>query len=288
MATYNVNSAHDFINAIAGAQSGDVIEINSDLDWNDEVDTVNETILLNGGTAINGLEINGNNHVFYNLTAGMIPMSGAGISIFGFGSSTAIKINSLSFLNCNMGTKSVNIITCTGGCTINNSVIQGKFKTSPFYGNIVVRDSMITLSHSNGRSLSNGSATLSPKLKFCWIRLEDCRWEYSANVGSVYGYNLEGCYIEGKLSISSAPTNLAVFRNVNNSCLNVTIFLQDETLESFITASDGEYGASPTIINTDKMTFLQSETSTNRFKLVTDVQMKDAEYLANIGFDIIP
>ena len=86
----------------------------------------------------------------------------------------------------------------------------------------------------------------------------------------------------------SAPANLAVFRNVNNSCINTTISLQDETLASFINASDGEGGPSPTILNTDKMTFLQGQTETNRFKLVTDAQMKDADYLADIGFDIVP
>lgn len=288
MATYNVNTAHEFCNAIAGAQSGDIIEINSDLDWNDEVETVTETIKLSGGDTITGLEINGNNHAFYNLTTGRLPTSGAGVNIFNFGHSTAIKINGLSFLNCNMGSKSTNIINCIGGCTISNSVIQGKFKTSPFYGTISIRDSMITVSRGTGQSLSAGSATTSPKYKYCWIRLDDCRWEYNSNVGSVYAFNLDTCYIEGKLSIASAPANLAVFRNINNSCINTTIFMQDETLASFITASDGEGGPSPTILNTDKMTFLQGQTETNRFKLVTDTQMRDAEYLANIGFDIVP
>lgn len=288
MATYNVNSAHEFCSAIAGAQSGDIIEINSDLDWNDEVESVTETIMLSGGDTITGLEINGNNHAFYNLTAGMLPTTGSGIHIFSFGNSTAIKINGLSFLNCNMGSKTTHIINCLGGCTISNSVIQGKFKSTPFYGNIQVRDSMITVSRGTGQSLSGGSGTTSPKLKYCWIRLDDCRWEYNSNVGSVYAYNLDTCYIEGKLSIVSAPANLAVFRNVNNSCINTTISLQDETLASFITASDGEGGPSPTILNTDKMTFLQGQTETNRFKLVTDAQMKDADYLADIGFDIVP
>ena len=290
MATYNVNSAHEFCSAIAGAQSGDIIEINSDLDWNDEVESVTDTIRLSDGDTITGLEINGNNHAFYNLTSGMIPTTGSGVNIFNFGKSTAIKINGLSFLNCNMGSKSTHIINCIGGCTISNSVIQGKFKTVPFYGSndIKIRDSMITVSHATGQSLSAGSGTSTPHFKYCWIRLDDCRWEYNPNVGSAYAFNLEGCYIEGKLSIASAPTNLAVFRNVNNSCINTTIFLQDETLASFITATDGEDGPSPTILNTDKMTFLQGQTGTNRFKLVTDAQMKDAEYLADIGFDIVP
>lgn len=285
MATYNVNSAHEFCSAIAGAQSGDIIEINSDLDWNDEVDSIRDTILLNGGDTINGLEINGNNHNFYNLTTGLIT---SGV-IFNFGSSSNIKINNLSFLNCQFGTKSTAIIRCNGGCIIKNAVIQGKCRASLFDGNeFVIKDSMITLSHSDGRSLNRGSATTTPRHQFCWIRLDDCRWTYSPNAGSVYAHNLEGCYIEGKLSISSAPANLAVFNNVNNSCINVTIFLQDETRSSFITASDGQYGASPTILNTDKMTFLQGQTETTRFKLVTDAQMKDAEYLASIGFDIVP
>lgn len=285
MATYNVNSAHEFCSAIAGAQSGDIIEINSDLDWNDEVESVTETISLSGGDTITGLEINGNNHSFYNLTTGLINTS----TIFNFGSSSDIKINNLSFLNCQFGSKSTAIINCTGGCTIKNAVIQGKFMTAPFGGSLfVIKDSMITLSHSNGRSLNRGSATATPRYQFCWIRLDDCRWTYSSNIGTVYAHNLEGCYIEGKLSISSAPADLRVFNNVNNSCLNVTIFLQDETLAGFISASDGQYGSSPTILNTDKMTFLQGQTETNRFKLVTDAQMKDAVYLADIGFDIIP
>lgn len=285
MATYNVNTMQQFIDAIAGAGSGDIIEVNNDLDWNDVFDTQNTRVVLAGGDTINGLTINGNNHVINNLTKGMI--TGAGYGIFHFGDSTNIKIDSLSFLNCALGSSSIQIIYCYGSCTIKNAVIQGKFKSAMFRGNITVTDSMITCTYSRGSQVFGGLGGQNAHYRYCWIYLDDCVYEYA---GSAYFVGLDGCYIEGKLGMTSAPDSPNVFGNVNNCCINCTVNpLNEPVLSDFIsTSSSSPFGQSPTIINITKIPALSDLPDTQYVKLVTDEQMKDAEYLASIGFDIIP
>lgn len=284
MATYNVNTMQQFNDAIAGAGSGDIIEVNSDLDWNDVFDTQTTRVVLAGGDTINGLTINGNNHAINNLTKGMI--SGAGLGIFNFGGSTNIKIDSLSFLNCQLGGGSIQIIYSYGSCTIKNAVIQGKFKSAIFKGSgFKITDSMITCTYSRGSQVFGGLGGQNPSYNYCWIYLDDCVYEYA---GSAYFVGLNGCYIEGKLGITSAPDSPNVFAHVNNCCINCTVNpLNDPVLSEFITTPSGS-DTLPTIINITKIPALSDFSETQNVKLVTDEQMKDAEYLASIGFDIIP
>lgn len=286
MATYNVNTMQQFNDAIAGAGSGDVIEVNSDLDWNDVFDTQRTRVTLSGGDTINGLTINGNNHTIYNLTKGMI--TGINFGIFDFGASTNIKIDSLSFLNCAFGSTSEQIIYCYGSCTVKNAVIQGKFKGPIFRGSgMLITDSMITVSYSTGSPVFSGLGGQNVSYRYCWILLDNCIHNYN-NVS--YFSGLDGCYIEGKLGLVSAPDSPKVFANVNNCCINCTVNpLNEPVLSDFISVSSSSpFGQSPTIINITKIPALSDFSDTQYVKLVTDEQMKDAEYLASIGFDIIP
>lgn len=284
MATYNVNTIQELINALAGVSSGDIIEINRDLDWNDVYETQRTSVTVNGGEAINGLTINGNNHAINNITKGLIS---GGIAIFEFGSSTNIKIDSLSFLNCALSQSSYRIIDCYGSCTLKNSVIQGKFKGAMFRGSgMYIRDSMITANYSTGSAIFSGQAGQNAKYIGCWILLDHCTFEYA--VGGYFSA-MDTCYIEGNLGVTGAPDDPKIFNNTNNCCINCTVNpLQSPTLSGFITTSSGEAGQSANIINTDKITALRDLESSQWVKLVSDAQMKDAEYLASIGFDIIP
>lgn len=284
MATYNINTIQELINALAGVSGGDIIEINSDLDWNDVNETQRNSVIVNGGESIDGLTINGNNHAIFNITKGLIS---GGTSIFDFGGSTNIKIDSLSFLNCALGQSIYRIMNCYGSCTLKNSVIQGKFKGAMFRGSgMKVRDSMITANYSTGSAIFGGQSGQNPQYIGCWILLDHCTFEYAS---SGYFSAMDTCYIEGNLGVTSAPDDPKIFNNMNNCCINCTVNpLQNPTLSGFISTSAGESGQSANIINTDKIPALRDFESSTWVKLVTDAQMKDAEYLASIGFDIIP
>lgn len=295
MAVRNVSNIREFIAAIEQCQANDVIEVLADLDWNEVVDNITATIKLSGGSTVSNVTINGNNHAIYNLTGGRISTSGSGVNIFQFGTSSVlasnITINNLSFLNCNMGSRTTHIIinSSGGSTTIYNAVIQGKFKSAMFQGsNVIVKDSMITCSlNPNARPLTTGSASSTPKWQYCWIKLDRITWSYSS--GQHFATNLTGCYVEGIVGIESAPNNPSMFINVDDSCINVSTFIQQPTTDTFCSHS----GDSVNIINIDKITSptqyqLTEDDSTTWNKCVTDEHMKNAEYLAEIGFNIIP
>lgn len=285
MSTYNVSSMIGFIEAWERASGGDVIEVLADLHYDDVYDIVTSTISLNGGTAVADVTINGNNHAIYNIANDRVQQSGAGRIVFGMNtSSTDIKINSLSFLNCNMGANGGAIISGSTGTTIYNSVVQGRFKSSCFYGGCTVKDSMITFDHCMGRTLSTTSANTSPKWSGCWIKFIDCAFTADS---SYYATNLNTCYLEGTLGVTSSSDDPKMFNNVNDSCINITGFFHSPTIPNFCKYSVG----SPSIINCTKLTSIHPLTeadSTTNVKIVTDEHMKDAEYLADIGFNIIP
>ena len=284
MATYNINTTQELINALAGVSGGDIIEINSDLDWNDVYETQRTMVTVNGGEAIDGLTINGNNHTLFNITKGLIS---SGVAIFDFAGCTNVKIDSLSFLNCALGSSSKPIINCYGSCTLKNSVIQGKFKGTMFRGSgMTVRDSMITVNYSTGSPVFSGAGGQNARYRGCWILLDHCTFEYAS--GGYFAV-VDTCYIEGNLGITSGPDDPKIFTSANNCCINCTVSpLQEPTLSGFISTATGEAGQSTNIINTDKIPALRDFESSTWVKLVTDEQMKDAEYLATIGFDIIP
>lgn len=285
MAVYNVSNMIGFIEAWERASGGDVIEVLADLDYNEVYDLVTSMISLNSGTAVADVTVNGNNHAIYNLANDRISQTGAGRIIFGMNaSSTDIKINSLSFLNCNMGANGGGIISATTGTTIYNSVIQGRFKSSCIYGGCTVKDSMITFDHCTGRTLSTTSANTSPKWSGCWIKFNNCTFTADS---SYYATNLSTCYLVGKLGVTSSSVDPKMFNNVKDSCINITGFFDSPTIPNFCKYSDG----SPSIINCTKLTSINPLTeadSTAYVKVVTDEHMKDAEYLADIGFNIIP
>ena len=82
---------------------------------------------------------------------------------------------------------------------------------------------------------------------------------------------------------------------VNNSCINLTIHSVHRPAIDTLIQPGGTSGGTQScnIINIDKITTdegyeLTEESSTTWNKCVTDEHMKNATYLATIGFDIIP
>lgn len=283
MAVFNVSTMLGFIETFTQVSGGDTIEILADLDWNDVYNTVTQQTALS--STLDDLTINGNNHAMYNLANDKITSTSIGRTIFTFGNSTNIKINNLSFLNCNMGAYSGAIIYANRTTTIYNTVVQGRFKGACFFGGgITVKDSMLTFDHCDGRPMSGTSSGASVQWESCWIRFNDCSLTYDNNF---YVYKLKTCYLEGKISIATSSTDPKVFSGVEDSCINISGYFHSPTVANFCVAT----GALSNIVNCSKLTSVTPLTeadSTLYVKIVTDEHMKDAEYLAGIGFNIIP
>lgn len=285
MAVYNVSNMAGFIEAWSRVSGEDTIEVLADLDFNDVYDEVRSPIQMNNGTAVSDVTINGNNHAIYNLANDRVSALGAGRIIFTMNSSnTRIKINNLSFLNCNMGAYNGSIMMVTSGVTIYNSVIQGRFRNACFYGNCTIKDSMATFDHCTARTMSTSAANSSPNWIGCWIKFNNCTFTEDS---SYYAHGLSTCYLEGQIGVTSSSGDPKMFNNVKDSCINITGFFDSPTIPNFCKYTDG----SPSIVNCTKLTSITPLTeadSTEYVKIVTDEHMKDAEYLADIGFNIIP
>ena len=283
MAVYNVSNMRAFIEALTQVSGGDTIEVLADLNWSDVYNDVTQQISLS--STLQDLTINGNNHAIYELANDRISATGAGRVIFNLGNSTDIKINNLSFLNCNMGAYNGAIVYANNTTTIYNTVVLGRFKGACFFGNgITVKDTMLTFDHCDGRPMSGSSAGGSSHWDSCWIRFKDCSFTYD---NSYFAHNLHTCYLEGEIGVSSSSDDPKMFNNVDDSCINISGFFHSPTIGNFCHA----VGPLPNIINCTKLTSITPLTeadSTELVKIVTDEHMKDAEYLADIGFNIIP
>lgn len=287
MAVRNVSTMAQFIEAFRNVVSDDTIEILADLNFDDVYNDFTSTVNMGGGTRATNVTINGNNHAIYNFSTGSI--TGTTVNLFSCGSST-VTMNNLSFLNCNCGSTVVRLfsVSSSGSLLINNAVIQGRFKNNFFGNNITIRDSMITLDRCSGKTLSTGTAPTSAKWENCWFRLNKCQYAYSSGA---WGHNIDSCYMEGNLNVTSVPTSYTILNNVNDSCINLDMYIDTPLPDSIISSSAGSSGQSPNIINISKIVSpnpLTENDSTTWVKCVTDEHMKNAEYLANIGFNIVP
>jgi len=299
MATYNAANMVQFNEAIKSCTDGDTIEVLADLDWNDVVDNVTATIKLGNVTTpftTHGVVINGNNHRIYNMTGNRISSQTYGTYIYDFHSSKA-QINDLSFLNCDFGYKDTVIIFSSGSTTdisINNCVLQGRFKYTMFKGRngstFNLNNCMITCNWSDYSPFKTATG-IAPLFNYCWIRLTDYN-AYNAGTGVSYAENLNGCYIDGKLNYVSSGNTPRFLYAVQNSCINVEVnAYQTNDIDVFIVPATGATACN--IINIDKISTysgyeLTEEDSSTMNKCCTDTHMKDANYLASVGFDIIP
>lgn len=300
MAVFSVANMVQFNEAILNVASGDTIEIMADLDWNEVVNDYTETTNLGNvtTTALTNITINGNDHNIYNMTGNLIRAQTYGTAIYNFHGSE-VTLNDISFLNCDFSLKDT-CIAYSGGSntniTINKCVFQGAFKYSFFKksgGNITLNSCMITCNKSDYSPFKTVSGHQAPDAyNYCWIRLTGYN-AYNAGNGSTYAENLNGCYIEGKLNYVSSSNTPRIFRYVQNSCINLEFnSYQTTNIDALIVPTTGT--TQKNIINIDKISAysetykLTEQNSTNINKCCTDEHTKDAEYLASVGFDIIP
>lgn len=282
MAVIQVSSMQEFISALQGVSSYTTIEVMSNLDFNDVVNQITDQTLnfpSDYTDLTSDITINGNGHAIINV-------EGAGFNptVFRFMNCQNVVINDLSFLNCHITKSTTALITANttsvNTITINNSVIQGKFYGYPF-GSCTLNDCMITFSQCQG-IMSNQYCNFNR----CWIKFDKCTAK-AKTTGIIY--NCNQCYFTGVVGYTDMLTSTKVMGSLNNCCVNVTFNL----VNSDVMTTQQIFGAVQdmlTVINKEKIQLaIHSELEdTTYLKLVTDEQMKNAEYLADIGFDIIP
>lgn len=283
MPVINITSMQGLIDALQGIASYTTLEIMNDLDFNDVVATVTSAILIptDGSSThlTSDITINGNGHAIYNLDNASVSNA-----LFQFRYCQNVSINDLSFLNCHCTKSSTRLITGTSSNYVidfHNVVIQGRFYFAPFnYCHFY--DSMLTFNYCNAVLSSNSSYTR------CWIKFVKCN--STSNTSGILT-NLDTCYLTGEWGYTNATASTPLMSTIDNCCINVRFTVINSN--PLTLANLFKYTSTTTkinIINSEKFTFAVSSVleDTAMCKLVTDAQMKDDEYLAGLGFDIIP
>lgn len=285
MSTINVGDWNGFVTALTQATSGDEINITNDIDVQNYVQDFTRSIHV---ADIAELTINGNNYTIKNI-ANINFGSSDYHEIFLFTSNTTCHINNLNFSNVWLTSKSTCLFRTYNNTFdkifVNNSTINIKTKTQiGFGGGLVFENCMITFNQCTGTLGATQSAGANPKFRDCWIRFND--W-HEVPIGTDYPAfrNLNRCYLEGNLAFRD-PTAVHKLFGCSSCCVNVScLILGFDDVDTLIETNSDSL---PNVINTTKIPALATESSTTFNKLVTDEQMKNAEYLASVGFDIIP
>lgn len=275
MARIDVSTWEQFVTAWQTSTGGDIIEVNADLDVNDNIP--NAMIGDTAGSVSGGIvTINGNGHTVYNLAPG-------GSQSVMFGSDYhRHEINRLNFQNINMTNSSGNVFR---GSTDNRIIafydcnIQGRSVTYFFTYCYLER---CTMTLTNVGTPISGTSTDYNK---CWIYLNNCRklwhdWDLPLM------RKLNTCYLKGSIVFDGVDSKSDIIEYHTNCCINVSI----TSVSRAVAASDyapTAYGLL-SIINLSKLPDGTTASTDAELIAVTDTQMKDAEYLAGIGFDIVP
>lgn len=266
MAEYKVSTWKDFINAYtaeaAPEETERTIEIMADLDCND----MPFSNSISNPTNVKVI-INGNQHNIWNISTESV----VNTPLIKVSSNKAVTWNKVNFGNIN---RIENYVIFSG-----NSAAVMEFYDCTFVG--------------KGFSLANesrfyrcaitwtgrrGDGNVTPYSQYynCWLHFEIVRTKQNSNVDFNY---LDSCYLEGKIdgadeTIKSAG---AIASNINNSVINIDSNLTRTKITNSISYIS--------VFNTTKM---PNSTSDNANLIgVTDDQMKDANYLSSIGFNII-
>lgn len=269
MAEHKVSSWKDFVNAYTAAAATDeterTIEIMADLDCNDMPFT-------NFITTPKGVDmvINGNQHNIWNISTESV-VNGA---LFRASDNKTFNWNKVNFGNINR----IENHPIFHGFT-NSTTYRMNFNDCTFVGkgyslsiNANFNRCAITWTGARG----NGTAFQNTSFYNSWLHVEITR---TANNGSVEFNTFDSCYVEGKIdgandSITSAGAIASV---IDNSVINIE---SDLTRSQLVQST--QYIS---VFNTTKM----PNSTSDKANLigVTDDQMKDANYLSSIGFNII-
>lgn len=294
----NVATFEEFVNALTSIDTGDVINVTADLDANTWIPSFLTTFPLKCPSdehQVENVVINGNGHTVYNLSNSNAATEGLFkfFVLTGASHPDCIQINSLNFLNCSCYNVQLPIF-CTNAQTqisyesiaLNDCTIQGVFNGAFTKGNFWYNRCMITVRSQRGTFVA-GSDSFNPVFNQCWIYLNNISKVISSNVLR----NLKQCYVKGSITYSAltSASALAIATNCEDSCINVdadvTGFSFNVPLSTLVVQRTDT--SKLTIVNTDKIIGATASTAENLIG-VTDSQMRDTEYLFNIGFDILP
>lgn len=267
---YNVTTWEQFLRAFTIAHDpadtdNDVIEILADIDCND--------ITLSNPIYAGGIKtINGNNHTFYNLHDGT--STGSALIRNGDGNTHTIydiTWNKLNFDNLfivmssygafwGMNTKYMVFNDCTFVCKCAKEIFRfcELNRCAITFENISANNVPFEYVNSN----------------YCWYNVK-IRKTATATTSRMFA-TMDTCYIEGRILCSA--THAGVLGNLTNCCVNIQT---DVPMQKISSSSNTPIS----IYNSDKIPSVT--TADANMVAVTDAQMKDAQYLENIGFAII-
>ena len=266
MAEYKVSTWKDFVNAYTVAEApGETertIEIMADLDCND-------MLFSNSIKSPNNvkLTINGNQHNIWNISTESV-VGGALIRV---GSNKIVTWNKVNFGNINR-IENYDIFSGNSSAVMEfyDCTFVGKgyslANSSKFYRCAITW---------TGRRVT-GNVGITVYYYNCWLHFEIT---HTQNNTVVDFYYIDSSYVEGKIegANDTITTAGAIAVTINNSVINIESDLKRDKM-----TQSTEYIS---VFNTTKM---PNSTSNNaNLKGVTDDQMKDANYLSSIGFNII-
>ena len=276
MARYDVSTWAQFVQAWRDTVGGDTIEVNADLDVNDDIPA--SEIDDHEGDSRGTVTINGNGHTLYNLSGGN-PYSGV---IFD-STYQAHVFNKLNIQNMDLTRPAFLGYSESGRVTFNDCNIQGRSSGVFFSGYVTFNRCTCTFTNRTSVITENNANFVN-----CWIYLKGCHKTWDGS-GAALIRHLNTCYIKGEVTYRNGESVYSdAVEDVQNCCFNVTINasqFSDVTADYFCYNANG---AKITIINKDKLPTGTRPSADAESIAVTDTQMKDADYLASIGFDIVP
>lgn len=249
-----VNTWAEFLAAYENG-SDETIELMSDIDANEDIPKRNYTKPI-------GKTINGNGHTIYNISTGVV------ISNPIFTGAHNLTFNSTNFYNCyRIENQPIFWSSNTYRTQFNDCKIVGRGLQ---YISINATFNRCSFVWSGVTSVGAGSA-----LSFynSWLKIDHLR---ASNSTSSYFGTLNNSYIEGNFSQTAEGTfTLKLTANTfESSVINIAT---SATNAEFLTGTKSVYN------KTKQPNF----TDSGNCEGVTDAQMKNAEYLASIGFNIV-
>lgn len=276
MARYDVSTWAQFVQAWRDTVGGDIIEVSADLDVNDDIPA--SEIDDHEGSERGIVTINGNGHTLYNLSGGN-PYSGV---IFD-STYQQHNFNNLNLQNMDLSRPAFLGYSAASRVTFAGCNIQGRASGEPFFTGYITFD-RCTCTFTNTRSVITET---NANFLNCWIWLRSCRKTWGGSDAALIRH-LNTCYIKGDVTYGSDTSSIVsdAVEDVQNCCFNVTI---NAGYDSF-SADYYCYNASGklSIINIDKLPSGTRPSADAQAIAVTDEQMRDANYLFGIGFDIVP
>lgn len=251
-----VSTWAEFVAALESSET--IIEVMADLDCND--DPPEAQITAYGVTKT----VNGNGHSLYNLSTGGV-INGVIIWL-----QASITFNELNFYNCFRLEHEYYFRSHSNVYpTFNDCKIVGASKAPLTAYGVYNRCSY------TWRNLVGGHLHRYTTFNWCWLHLDLFRTNNNADeeIGTLYCSYLEGTW---QNDFSGTPSDFYIARWLQSSVLNINYDLGQ--------ISGGSEKPDISVGNLTRMPQLYTD---SKIKGATDAGMKDASYLAALGFNII-